>query len=113
MWVGVARSKTLAKLANHVGKKWPEFNSVCDFTAMSNEDLSALLKTIAVGEVWGVGGKINEILNGFDIHTVEDLKTWSPKLARSHFGVVMERTVNELNELSCLDLEGVVSENGI
>ena len=73
--VGVARSKTLAKLANHVGKKWLEFDSLCGFTAMSNEDLSALLKTIVVSEVWGVGRRINEKFNGFDIHTVEDLKT--------------------------------------
>ncbi|MET3120019.1 DNA polymerase V [Undibacterium sp. GrIS 1.8] len=107
--VGIASSKTLAKLANHVAKKWPEFNSVCDFNAIPEPDLSALFATIAVGEVWGVGGRLSARLQEMNINTVQELRDAPIKLLRAHFGVVMERTVNELRGLSCLDMEDVVS----
>lgn len=107
--VGIATSKTLAKLANHVAKKRPQFNSVCDFADFSKTELNQLFAEIDVGEVWGVGRKIAERLRGLEISTVQDLRQCATKSIRSHFGVVMERTVNELNGMSCLSLEEVLS----
>lgn len=105
--VGIGNSKTLSKLANHVGKKFPLFNGVCDFTTMSQARFEWLLKRIEVGEVWGVGRKIAQKLNQLRIFDVLELKNCSPSFIRSHFGVVMERTVNELNGISCLALEEI------
>lgn len=105
--VGVGNSKTQAKLANHVAKKFTLFDSVCDFTTMSAARMRWLLVRIDVGEVWGVGRRISAKLHDMGIHTVQDLKEASPRSIRAHFGVVMERTCQELHGLSCLALEEV------
>lgn len=106
--VGIASSKTLAKLANHVAKKQPQYQSVCDFNRMTDDGLDALLANIAVGEVWGVGRRSTERLQQMGIHTVLDLKRASPRRIRDEFSVVLERTVAELNGTACLELDDVV-----
>lgn len=105
--VGISRSKTLAKLSNHIAKKNPQFNGVFDSTAYPPDALSALLASIDVGEVWGVGRRIAAKLETLHIKTVEDLRCATPKAIRMHFSVVMERTVAELQGISCLELEEV------
>ena len=105
--VGVGGSKTLAKLANHVAKKFPLFDSVCDFTTMSVARMRWLFVRIDVGEVWGVGRRIAARLHVMGIHTVQELKDAPPRDIRAQFGVVMERTCQELRGLSCLALEEV------
>jgi len=108
--VGIASSKTLAKLANHVAKKQPRMDSVCDFNAMSNNTLDELLATLPVGEVWGVGRRSTIKLLEMSIHTVLDLKRTPPKRIRDEFSVVLERTVEELNGVACLELDDVVPD---
>jgi DNA polymerase V len=105
--VGIAPSKTLAKLANHVAKKNPRFNSVCNFNRMSTHELDALFSAIEVGEIWGVGRRSKGKLNAMGINSVLDLKHCSPKLLRSKFSVVFERIVEELNGTACLALDEV------
>jgi DNA polymerase V len=101
--VGIASSKTLAKLANHVAKKQAQLNGVCDFNAMPEHDLDALLARIEVGEVWGVGRRSAARLQEMNIATVLDLKRTTSKRIRGEFGVVLERTVAELNGIACLE----------
>ena len=73
--VGIGPTKTLAKLANHCAKKQLAGDAgVCDFTTMTPEELSRLFANIEVGEVWGVGRKINEKLAAMGIHTVKQLR---------------------------------------
>ena len=104
--VGIASTKTLAKLANHCAKKNLAGNEgVCDFGRMSATELSRLFSAIEVGEVWGVGPRLSEQLAGRGIATVESLRTADPKTLRREFSVVLERTVMELNGISCLALE--------
>ena len=105
--VGIGPSKTLAKLANHIAKKRPTFNSVCDLSSMSAPEIDAILSTIEVGEVWGVGRRIAAHLNAAGIENIAQLRNASSSWMRAEFGVVMERTGNELNGLSCLALEDV------
>ncbi|WP_177186977.1 hypothetical protein [Nitrosospira briensis] len=62
--VGIGASKTLAKLANHIAKKQPGFNGVCDLAAMPLAETDALLSGKEVGEVWGVGRRIGSQLHG-------------------------------------------------
>lgn len=109
--VGIGPSKTLAKLANHAAKKnLAGRDGVCDFTTMSASDLDALFSRIEVGEVWGVGRKINERLEAMGIRSVQQLRVADTELMRSTFSVVVERTVRELRGVSCLDLQEVVPE---
>lgn len=105
--VGIAPSKTLAKLANHVAKKHPIYGGVCDFNGMAARELDALLAGIEAGEVWGVGRRITARLQAMGIHSVLDLKRAPAKRIRAEFGVVTERTVAELNGECCLELEEV------
>jgi DNA polymerase V len=105
--VGIATSKTLAKLANHVAKKRPEFAGVCNLASMQERETDSLFASIDVDEVWGVGRRISEQLIAKGIATVEALRRASPAWVRAEFGVVMERTVRELNGYSCLALEEV------
>ena len=105
--VGIGSSKTLAKMANHIVKKQPAFAGVCDLASMPAAEVDALLAQIAVGEVWGVGRKIGERLRAAGIATVQALRTAPPKWLRAEFGVVMERTGDELRGISCLALEEV------
>ena len=105
--VGIAPTKTLAKLANHVAKKLPLFEGVCDFSTTSAPRAAWLFNRIEVDEVWSVGRRIAARLHGMEIHTVQQLKDVDPREIRMHFGVVMERTVCELRGMSCLALEEV------
>lgn len=104
--VGIADTKTLAKLANHCAKKKLAGNEgVCDFGRLNNEERSVLFASIPVGEVWGVGHRITTRLYAMDIRSVEDLRCTDPEYIRQQFSIVLERTVNELNGIPCIELE--------
>ena len=105
--VGVGPTKTLAKFANHLAKKHAEFDGVCDLHALTRAQRLAWMQRVDVGEVWGVGSRIRKRLSAMAIDTVLDLRNASPKAMRGHFGVVMERTCNELRGISCLELEDI------
>lgn len=106
--VGVGPTKTLAKFANHLAKKNEVFNGVCDLHAMTRPERLEWMWGVEVGEVWGVGPRIKKRLIAMGIETVLDLRNASPKEMRTHFGVVMERTCNELRGISCLELEDIL-----
>jgi DNA polymerase V len=60
-----------------------------------------------VDDIWGVGRRLTERLNALGVSTGWDLASMSPKRARQHFSVCLERTIEELNGTSCLPLEDV------
>ncbi len=103
--VGIASTKTLAKLANHVAKKRGEWNGVCELATLPPSLQDRLFAEIEVGEVWGVGRRLKESLNALGIRTVLDLKSADPIMIRKRFSVVLERTVSELNGIPCIELE--------
>jgi DNA polymerase V len=105
--IGIAPSKTLAKLANHVAKKQKQYHSVCDFNAMTARMLDNLLAKIEAGEVWGVGRRSAERLQQMGIATALELKCSPAKRVRAEFGVVMERIVAELNGEACIGLDEI------
>lgn len=105
--VGIGASKTLAKLANHLAKKHPQFAGVCDISSMPKEALYQWMAETAVGEVWGIGGKTAKKLKELNINSVFDLVQVSPQSMRQQFGVVIERICYELRGVSCLQLEEV------
>lgn len=105
--VGFGFSKTQAKLADFLAKKRPEYQGVCDLTAMMDEEIDALFSGIDVGEVWGIGRRLVPRLNHLGIHTVLDLKHADPEYMRQQYSVVLEKTVRELNHISCIELEEI------
>ncbi|MGY2970410.1 DNA polymerase V [Pantoea sp. PA1] len=101
--VGIAQTKTLAKLANHAAKKWSKTGGVLDFSNIDRQ--KKLLALVPVEDVWGVGRRISKKLNAMGITTAKDLAEQSTYIIRKHFNVVLERTVRELRGEPCLELE--------
>ena len=103
--VGFGTTKTLAKLANNIAKKQPQFEGVCDLTTLTETDLDRLLETVKVGDVWGIGRKISEALVRGGITSAAQLRRADPKRIRERFSVIVERTVSELNGVACIAWE--------
>lgn len=103
--VGIAPTKTLAKLANHAAKKYPATQGVVDLTNPDRQ--RRLLSLVPVDDVWGVGRRLSKRLNALGITTALDLANASPGAIRDQFSVVLERTVRELNGESCIELEEI------
>ncbi|EPF6349836.1 Y-family DNA polymerase [Acinetobacter baumannii] len=103
--VGIGRSKTEAKIANHIAKKNPGFNSVCDLVSMDPCNKEYYFSLIDVSEVWGVGRKHSKKLQNMGINTVLDLACAEPREMQKKFSIVMARTIYELQGISCIEIE--------
>lgn len=101
--VGIAPTKTLAKLANHAAKKWSKTGGVLDLSSRARQH--KLMSLVPVEDVWGVGRRISKKLNLMGIETALNLSECSPWFIRKNFNVVLERTVRELNGEQCFELE--------
>jgi DNA polymerase V len=101
--VGIAQTKTLAKLANHAAKKWTKTGGVLDLSDVERQ--RKLMALIDVEDVWGVGRRIAKRLKIMGVNTALDLANSPIKLMRDNFTVVMERTIRELRGEPCLELE--------
>ncbi|GLR64972.1 Y-family DNA polymerase [Marinospirillum insulare] len=98
--VGVAPTRTLAKLANRVAKKLPEGQRFYLLEPDSKETES-LLKQTAIGDVWGIGAKLSERLQSLGINTAWQLRESSEDLIKQRFSVTLQRTQLELRGISC------------
>ncbi|MEI1708144.1 DUF4113 domain-containing protein [Acinetobacter baumannii] len=103
--VGIGRSKTEAKIANHIAKKNSGFNSVCDLVNMDPCNKEYYFAQIDVSEVWGVGRKHSKKLQSMGINTVLDLACAEPREMQKKFSIVMARTIYELQGISCIEIE--------
>jgi DNA polymerase V len=103
--IGIAPSKTLAKLANHGAKQYKATKGVVNL--MDSVRQKRLLALVDVEKVWGVGKRIAKKLQILGIHTALDLAQADIKMIREQFSVVLERTVRELNGIACIELEQV------
>ena len=102
--VGIAQTKTLAKLANHAAKQWQrQTGGVVDLSNLERQ--RKLMALLPVDEVWGVGRRISKKLEAMGIKTVLQLADTDIRFIRKHFNVVLERTVRELRGEPCLGLE--------
>ena len=101
--VGIAETKTLAKIANRVAKRTPDTGGVCDLLACSDRD--ALLGRIVVEDVWGIGRNHAHMLKQHGITNALQLRGVDDQWIRKRMGIVGLRLVMELRGVSCLDLE--------
>ncbi len=105
--IGVAPTKTLAKLANNAAKKYPQTGGVVDLSDKARQQ--RLLQITPVGDVWGVGRKLSKRLESLGIKSALELANFCPKKIRSTFSIVLERTARELNGESCIALEEITA----
>ncbi len=99
--IGIAETKTLAKIAGDVAKKTP--GGVFDLLACPDREF--LLDKTAVSDVWGIGRAHTKFLNPHGIKTALQLRQADDQFIRKHMGIVGLRLVMELRGLSCLELE--------
>jgi DNA polymerase V len=105
--VGIAPTKTLAKLAAHVAKGDPTLNGVLDFHAVA--EIDPILATIDVGEVWGIGRNLKAKLKALGMTSVLHLKQADTAQMKRKFGILMLRTVLELRGTACFPMEPVAA----
>ena len=101
--IGYAKTKTLAKIANRVAKKSARAKGV--FVFNDQKQIDSILRKVEIGNVWGVGSKWSASLKHRGIHSAYDLAHSDSGLIRRKYSVVLQRTVQELNGSSCIDIE--------
>jgi DNA polymerase V len=105
--VGIAKTKTLAKLTAHVAKRDPDLAGVLDFQTVTNQP--GILSAIDVGEVWGIGRNLKAKLNAVGIHNSFQLQQADETWIKKQFGVLGLRTVLELRGTPCFPMEPVAA----
>ncbi|WP_404288998.1 Y-family DNA polymerase [Glutamicibacter arilaitensis] len=100
--VGVSATKTLAKFANHIAKHNPHMQGLCIEGLMEPELVGKIMSQVPATDVWGVGKKSGEKLNGMGIQSIAQLRSADPQVIRKKFSVVLQRTVLELNGQRCI-----------
>ena len=100
--IGIAPTKTLAKLANKVAKDDPRFDGVVILS--EPRVIKHFLKSMPIEKIWGIGRKLTAKLENIDIKTAYDLSQVDSRLIGDNFNVVLERTVRELKGQSCITL---------
>jgi len=103
--LGVAPTKTLAKLANRFAKKFPAYKRVCLID--NPEKREKALKLTEAGDVWGIGRRYADKLSKFGVKSAWDFSQLSKSLVRKQMSIVGERIWRELHGESCLPLESV------
>jgi DNA polymerase V len=101
--VGIGPTKTLAKAANHLAKKYNTGEGVTNL--YSHSSFERQLELIPVSDVWGVGEQYDRFLQRTGIRNARDLKRSDPFRIREHLGVVGQRIVLELNGTCCYPLD--------
>ncbi|MEO6329315.1 MAG: Y-family DNA polymerase [Ginsengibacter sp.] len=103
--VGVASTKTLAKIANHIAKK-NKAATKCVATIINDDDVRSVLKRTRVNGIWGVGNAYAEKLINWGITSAWDLSNMPEEWAQKHLGgVVGVRFIRELKGIPCITMD--------
>ena len=105
--VGMAKTKTLAKMAAHVAKRHAALDGVLDLETLA--DVDSVLVAIDIGEVWGIGRNLKAKLNAMGIRSVLDLKQANEALIKKQCGILTLRTVMELRGVPCFPMEPIAA----
>ncbi len=102
--VGIASTKTLAKLANFAAKKWQAHTGgVVDLRDKTKREW--VLKKCDASDVWGIGRRMSAHLEAINIRTAWELAHADAWTLRKKFSVVVEKTARELAGITCLELD--------
>ena len=105
--VGVGSTKVLAKLANRIAKKYPRFDGGFDIDDLSYERYCKLLKSVEVGDLWGIGRQSAKKLNRIGIHTSHDFYQSDVGVIETLLGVNGKKIYKELYGSSCIPIEAI------
>ena len=99
--IGIANTKTLRKIANHIAKK--EKSGIVNL--IGNKNIDQILEKIKINDVWGVGKKMSKFYLKNGIYNAKQLKNISNNWIKSNSNVLSSRTAMELRGIPCIDLE--------
>ncbi len=105
--VGIAPSKTLAKLASECAKRDPHLAGALDVSTAPTEERQHIFASMPIGDVWGIGWRLAPKLKAVGVHTALQLSQLSPQLAKQLMGIHGRQLVAELNGTSCYPLQRV------
>jgi len=110
--IGIARTKTLAKVANHIAKRNLDRQGVC---VLDNEvDIAEVLKVFPVREIWGIGPALARRLKRRNIYTALELCRMPTVRVKKVLAITGVRTVMELRGVRCLSFnEEHIDKKGI
>lgn len=110
--IGIAPTKTLAKMASHYAKHYPAYRHCCLID--SDERREKALTLYEIGEVWGIGRRYNARLESLGIKTAYDFAQKPATWVRAIFNnVVILRTWKELNGEDCIPMEEMTKKKSI
>jgi len=104
--IGIAKTKTLSKVANHIAKK--KQSGVTNFIGVENID--PLLEKVDINDVWGVGKQLTKFYHKNGIYNAKQLKNKSNTWIKKSSNVLGSRTAMELRGISCIDIEKTKSK---
>ena len=98
--IGIAPTRTLAKMASRYAKKYPGYNKCCVID--TEEKAEKAMRLFPIEDVWGIGRRSKEKLEYYGVHTAWDLHERKASFVRSLLTVTGERTWKELHGTSCI-----------
>lgn len=107
--IGIASTKTLAKVANHYAKKHTDSG----IFFLTDSTIDSVLTNLSIEDVWGIGYKMTQHLTPLGIKNAQDLRKANPVKMRKQFNIVIERIIRELNGVACLELEEIQPKQSI
>lgn len=101
--IGIAPTKTLAKIASKLCKQYPKLKGSC--LMYRPADIEKVVKTYPIGEVWGIGRRYAKMLQGVGVQTAYDFMQRKPEWVQSKMGVTGLRTWKELHGQKCINFD--------
>ena len=101
--VGIAPTKTLAKMASHFAKKYAGYKGCCLID--TDEKRQKALSLYPLGEVWGIGRRYAARFQTYGLRTAADFAAWNERRVQCEMGITGVRIWKELHGLPCLPLE--------
>ena len=104
--IGIAKTKTLSKVANHIAKK--KQSGVVSLIGI--KDIDPILEKVDINDVWGIGKQLTKFYHQNRIYNAKQLKNKSNTWIKKNSNVLSSRTAMELRGVSCINLETTSSK---
>ena len=101
--IGIAPTKTLAKIASKLAKQYPRLNGCCYMHRP--EDITKVLRKFPLLDVWGIGRRYGRMFDRMGLRTAQQFVELPQEWVRARMGVVGLRTWNELQGMECISFE--------
>lgn len=109
--IGFAPTKSLAKVANRIAKKFPQFNNV--YLIDTEEKRIKALKWLAIGDVWGIGRQHSKKLTHYNVYKAIQYTELDDSFVRKHFSVVGLRLKHDLQGKPTINLDEIKAKKSI